>query len=796
MSIKNPKSPKPVPPGFKQGSKHKSSIPSHSLIKGQQPPESPLIKGELKGVKRHLLSILLIAIIGVAIYSNTLSSAFVFDDMRNIVDNYKIRDLSNFYDLSGTRYIGFLSFALNYHFGGLNVFGYHIVNIIIHIINGLLVYYLILLTFKTPVMERTTTKIQDARFKMQDSKIIALMVSLIFVSHPIQTQAVAYIVQRFTSLCTLFYLLSLVLYVKARLLYSKQYAVGSRQSGFTSYYLLPIIIYLVSLFSAILAMKTKEISWTLPFIVLLYEFMFLSPFSFQPFGKLRAGFSAFSYLIPLLLTIIIIPLSLIGADKPIGDIIGEIREKAQETEEIARNVYLLTQFRVIGTYIRLLFLPVHQNLDYDYPLHHAFFESEVFLSFLFLLSILISAIYLYIQSRKKGNGYGLLISFGIFFFFITLSVESSVIPIRDVIFEHRLYLPSVGFMIVLLVGLFWLFEYLRKAHDSWLMVHFIGLIFLIAAAAGIATYQRNKVWRDEISLWMDVISKSPDKTRGHINLGVVYDKQGHINEAIKEYKLTLTLKPDNADAHYNLGVVYEKQGQYDDAIKEYKLALTLKSNYDMAHNNLGATYEKQGQYDDAIKEYKLVLNINSDNAEAHNNLGNAYNKQGRLDEAIKEYLDALRLKPDIAEVHNNLGSIYHKQGRLDEAIKKYLDALRLKPDIAEAHNNLGSIYHKQGRLDEAIKEYLDALRLKPNIAMVHNNLGFVYIKQNKLNEAIDKFLTALKLDPNDPITHYNMALAYNLKGLNDRAIKELETVLRLKPDYTPARELLESIRRR
>src|SRR3989338_567242 len=272
--------------------------------------KKPEIIGEKPSTTRnhHIFSISLILIISIAIYFNTFSSPFVFDDISSIADNYKIRDLSNFYDLSGTRYIGFLSFALNYKFGVLNVFGYHIVNIIIHIINGLLVYYLILLTFKTPVMERTTTKIQDARFKMQDSKIIALMVSLIFVSHPIQTQAVAYIVQRFTSLCTLFYLLSLVLYVKARLLYSKQYAVGSRQSGFTSYYLLPIIIYLVSLFSAILAMKTKEISWTLPFIVLLYEFMFLSPFSFQPFGKLRAGFSAFSYLIPLLLTIIIIPL--------------------------------------------------------------------------------------------------------------------------------------------------------------------------------------------------------------------------------------------------------------------------------------------------------------------------------------------------------------------------------------------------------------------------------------------------------------------------------------------------------
>jgi hypothetical protein len=285
------------------------------------------------------VAFLLIAVTALAIYSNTFFSPFHFDDTGTIVENNKLRDLSNFWPPSGTRYIGFLSFALNYQVGGLEVLGYHLVNILIHIINGFLVWSLVTLTFKTPVMERSSANSKLKYF-------IALTASLIFISHPVQTQAVTYIVQRFASLATFFYLLSLVLFVKWRISHRT-------------------IFYPLSILCAVLAMKTKEISFTLPFIVLLYEIMFFGSFVN---GHMQRRRTRLLYLAPLVLTVLIIPLSLIGIDKPLGDVIGEFREAAQETEEVPRGIYLLTQFRVIATYIRLLILPYLFSLSSIYLL--------------------------------------------------------------------------------------------------------------------------------------------------------------------------------------------------------------------------------------------------------------------------------------------------------------------------------------------------------------------------------------------------------------------------------------------
>ena len=187
----------------------------------------------------------------------------------------------------------------------------------------------------------------------------------------------------------MFYLLSLVMYIKFRS--HPSLPLPSEGEGWVGGCPTRYTLYAASLFSAILAMKTKEISFTLPFIIVLYEFM-----SFE--GKIK---KRILYLIPILLTMLIIPLTLIGVDKPIGDAIGELREAAQETEEIPRWSYFFTQFRVIVTYIRLLFLPINQNLDYDYPLFHSFFEPNVFLSFLFLLSIWGLGVYLSYRSRHN-----------------------------------------------------------------------------------------------------------------------------------------------------------------------------------------------------------------------------------------------------------------------------------------------------------------------------------------------------------------------------------------------------------
>ncbi|MFA4829377.1 MAG: tetratricopeptide repeat protein [Thermodesulfovibrionales bacterium] len=660
---------------------------------------------------KRIFHILLIIIVGFLVYSNTFNVPFHFDDAPNIVENYKLRDLSNSWPPSGSRWFGFLTFALNYYFGGLNVTGYHIVNLIIHIFNAILVYWLVVLTFKTPYFKVAVISASEQTQKTDTvpyspihpfssasggQAYLPLFIALLFASHPIQTQAVTYIVQRFTSLATMLYLLSLAGYIRSRLstLHATRYT-----------------IYAVSLFSAILAMKTKEIAFTLPVIVALYEFMFFE-------GNLR---KRILYLIPIILTMLIIPLSFIGIDKPIGDAIGELREAAQETEEIPRWSYLLTQFRVIVTYIRLLVLPINQNLDYNYPIYHSFFNPEVFLSLLFLL--LIFALGIYLLYAKRYTLYASrFLSFGIFWFFITLSVESSIIPIRDVIFEHRLYLPSIGIIIIFVSLTFYIFQAMIQNPKRSLA----ACCLLLAAAVvvfSIVTYERNIVWKDEVSLWADTVKKNPYKARGHNVLGNAYYNKGLQDMAVEEYQIALRINPNYIEAYYNLGNAYKDKGLTDMAIEYYQIALRINPNYAEAHSNLGVAYKDNGLQDMAIEHYQIALRINPEIIEAYNNLGVAYKAKGLTDMAIEYYQIALRINPDNVDAHINMANAYDDKGMTDKAIEHYQIALKLNPDYADAHYNLGVAYERKGLLDEAIKQYQIALNLNPGHKIAQNSLN-------------------------------------------------------------------------
>jgi Tfp pilus assembly protein PilF len=372
----------------------------------------------------------------------------------------------------------------------------------------------------------------------------------------------------------------------------------------------------------------------------------------------------------------------------------------------------LTQFRVIVTYIRLLFIPINQNMDYDYPLYNTFFEPWVFFSFIFLLSIFAFAVYLFIRSRKTDNVYGLLASFGILWFFITLSVESSIIPIRDVIFEHRLYLPGVGAAVAFSSAAFYVFGLLEAKLSP--LVAACVLIVVISLPLGVAANQRNYVWGDAVTFWQDIVKKSPLKARGHNNLGEAYNERGQMDNGIEELEIALRLKPGYADAHTNLGIAYGKKGLLDKAEAELLEALKLLPNLAVARNNLGIVYARKGRLNRAIEEYKTALGLKPDFAEAHNNLGNVYYKEGRMDEAIEEYNEALRLTPSYAEAHNNLGNVYYKQGRMDEAIEEYNEALRLESDLIETHFNLGLAYKRKGLNKEALKEFEKVLEISPD----------------------------------------------------------------------------------
>jgi tetratricopeptide (TPR) repeat protein len=594
--------------------------------------------------QKSLFHCILIMALCLIVYSNTFKAPFVFDDEFAIVQNPIVKNFDFManpseakvhkglfeYELFRRRYVGYLTFAFNYRMHKLDVAGYHVVNLYIHIINALIVYWLVILTFKTPFLSSSTLKAR--------SKQIALFAGLFFACHPVQTQAVNYIWQRVTLLATTFYVLSLVMYIKWRL--------TSNKTG-SFFPQIPLLFYFGSVISAVLAMKTKEIAFTLPVIILLYELMF-----FDGNRKKR-----FLYLVPLLLTMLIIPVSLLGIDMPIGELISDVSEATRVDTNISRWDYLLTQFAVIVTYIRLIFLPINQNLDYDYPIYNAFLTPEVFLSFFLLFSILCFGVYMLLHSRNRNSTFRL-IAFGIFWFFITMSVESSFIPLMNVIFEHRIYLPSVGFSMALTSGVFLL---LNKFGERKLHTIGVAIFTAVIMVLSVFTHSRNNVWSSEIALWQDCVEKSPQKARPQNNLGVALYNQGRTEEAMEYYLQALRIKPD----------------------------------YEKAHNNLGVALDNQGRTAEAIEHHLQALRIKPDYEEAHNNLGLALYNQGRTEEAMEHYLQALRIKPDYVGAHNNLGIALFRKGNIEGAIARFREALRINPDHIHAKNNLKKVLMMQ-----------------------------------------------------------------------------------------------------
>jgi tetratricopeptide (TPR) repeat protein len=442
--------------------------------------------------------------------------------------------------------------------------------------------------------------------------------------------------------------------------------------------------YATAVLSTILAMKTKEISFTLPLMILMIEGIFFWPVDRKHWITL----------IPFLITLLIIPLSL-------PDVIGGSETGlARETADISRSDYLFTQFRVIVTYLRLLIFPFHQNLDYDFPVYHSVLELQVLLSFLFLSGLLGLAVFFLFCSQYR------LIAFGLLWFFLTLSIESSIIPIRDVIFEHRLYLPSVGF---LMAGSFAIMGLLHRRKITAAVV-----VGVIVGVLSIAAYERNLTWKDEVTLWTDVVKGSPNKARGYNNLAEAYITEGRLDEAVQAAKRALALKPDYARAHYNLGTVNAKLGYLDEAIEAYKTALVFKPNYASAYYSLGVIYHKQGRLPEAVQAYKAAIAYLPDFVESYYNLGLVYYEQGRFSEAVGAFAQAVQFRPDYFRARNNLGNAYVQLGQWNEAVQAYKSALAFHPGLAETYYNLGVVYSKQGKSVEAIRALEQALQLKPD----------------------------------------------------------------------------------
>jgi tetratricopeptide (TPR) repeat protein len=409
--------------------------------------------------------------------------------------------------------------------------------------------------------------------------------------------------------------------------------------------------------------------------------------------------------------------------------------------ELSRGEYLLTEFRVIITYIRLMFLPVGQNLDYDYPVFRTFLEAGVVVSMLIILLILGSATYV-LSKYRETMPHTVLIVFGIYWFFLNLMLESSVIPLNNVIFEHRLYLPSVGLIAAMVAMVYFVME---RGKVSAKTVAVICMIIVLVLAG--AAYARNRVWKDEVILWQDVAAKSPDKAR----------------------------------PHNNLGSVYQLQGLYDRAIGQFKHAIRVDPGFSFAYNNLGTAYKSKGLTDMAIEQYRIAIRIKPDYPDPYNNLGIAYRSKGLIDRAIEQYRIAIRLDPRHIKAHNNLGNAYYSRGFINKAIVHYKKALELSPNLSTAYYNLGVInYQYLKNYKEALVHYSKAIELNPEHAKTFTNRGLVYLKLGNYRKAIDDLNRAVSLDNEDSIAFYNRGRAHTLTGNHEQALKDFNRAERLK----------------
>ena len=598
---------------------------------------------------RSYLPGLLIAL-SCIVYANSLNSPFIFDDEPNILQNSHVRSIwpitkaMSAPPKSGVdgRPIVSVTLAINYALCGYNVWGYHVFNLFTHIFAGIILFAVVQRTLLTDRLKR--------RFG-EHAAVLAWAVATIWVLHPIQTGSVTYIIQRAESLMGLFYLLTL--YAAIRTMDSKH----------------PFTWSALSMLCCGLGMATKEAMVAAPVLVLLYDRTFVGR-SFASAIRQRW------FLYTGLASTWIILVMLLRA--------GARFEGAGFSLGIGPLDYALNQGPIIIHYLRLSFWPTNLCLDYGWPANRDLLEL--------LPSVL--AISVMLAITVIGLVRNLSWSFPAVWIFAILAPTSSFVPVLDLAFEHRMYLPLAGLItLVILAGYNLLTRMAKTTAATALVVYRAGVIaiLIVAAGFGVRTVVRNNDYRSSISIWQATAKTAPQNPRVYLNLGKALHLAGRIDEAIEQYTTAIEHNPDYTEVHVNLGASLKRQGKLDAAIKHYRKALQIKPDMAEAYYNLANALEMQGKLEEAIAHHTKALTLNRHLHQAHYALADILSSQGRYGPAIPHYRSALNAKPQDPYLHSQLAAALAKQGRIDEAIAHYEQALKIKPDLVEAKNRLDAL---------------------------------------------------------------------------------------------------------
>ena len=698
---------------------------------------------------RPLIALIVVSVLGGAIYSNTLSTPFIFDDVRNISENTSVQwDSLSWSQLwqtvatppanvSKSRPVAYVSFALNYYFGGRDsVAGYHLVNMVVHVVNGMLVYLLVFVvlgrlhggrhvgletfTADGPADEAISTRaflgpLVPAPF------IPALVAACVFVAHPIQTQAVTYVVQRMTSMAVLFYLAALLFYI-----YGCLSTTASRR--WASW------IACVALWG--LALGTKQIAITFPAAVVLVEWFFFCHVD-------RAWWKRALVWGGLGLSLLVVGFWYSSMGISTGNSTGKTF-LSFENRDFTMLERVLTQPRVVLLYASLVVLPLpwRLNLLHDVPISQSLFDPPTTaLSIVAILALLALAVWF---ARRAP-----LLSFGIIWFFLHLVLESSILPL-EMVYEHRVYLPMFGVALIVACGVQWLLAYRRM----WTAAP----IALVIIALGAATYARNNDWRDRVALWSDVIAKSPQLDRGFTNRGVAYQQLGRYDEAIADHTSAINIKSDRAPSYCDRGIAFQLMKSHDRALADYNKAIQLDRNFAAAFNNRGKLYEQMGRRKIALADYATAIELEPHSAVVYLNRGNVYRALGKGQLAIRDYTKAIELGASSYKAYNDRGTVFMLTGKWESAIRDFSDAVAINGKDAGGHNNLAWILATcpEARFRNGNKAVSHALRATELLGNGNvdalDTLAAAYAEAGRFDEAVKIQAEAVGVTPREDLS--------------------------------------------
>jgi len=615
--------------------------------------------------KSSVWGVALIVLLTVVVYLPALRGGFIWDDDDHLTANpamtaphglrmiWSSLSVSRYYPLTLT------NFWVQRRLWGLNSRPYHLVNIVLHAANAVLVFFL-LRRLRVP---------------------LAWWAAALWALHPVNVESVAWITELKNTQSGVFFFCSLLCFLR--------FEAEERRAW-----------YAWALVCGACAFLSKPSTVVLPLVLLLC--------AWWQRGRWQRN--------DIVRTLSFFGMALAMSILTIAEQTGHITRQGTGEWSLTLGQRLVIASKAIWFYAGKVLWPL--NLAFVYPRWEV--KANSVGSWLPLAGLVASGVILWLR-RQQPWARACLFGFG--YFVIALLPVLGLVDIfyfrYSFVADHFQYLASVGVIACAVSGIAGVSD--RSSVRSISVANVVCAALL--AGLGALTWKQAHAYHDSETLWRNTVTKNPDAWIAHNNLGIALGNHGRRSEAIEHYREALRLKPDYAEAHNNLGFALSQMGKTDEAIRQFEEALRIDPEDNEAHNNLGNALLQTGNLAEAVKQYEEALRTKPDYADARNNLGTAWLRLGRVPEAIEQWEQVLRIRPDYAEAHNNLGVALARLGKLPAATMHWEQALRINPEYADAHYNLGMALENTGNVREAMIHYEQALRIKPDHVDAQNGLA-------------------------------------------------------------------------